>query len=246
MLTLLPIPRLLEFHDGNYKLDSGKRIALLGAPAQELLFSAQRLHTILCEQQIEWTLAATITGDPQEIGATLRVDSAHVKNAEEYELTITPNGIELVAGSPRGIFYGVCTLVQLITQSPNHQIPCLHIADYPDFPNRGVMLDISRDKVPTMATLFDLVDLFASWKINQLQLYTEHTFTYRNHREVWEHASPMTEQDILELDAVLSRTIHRTGAEPKFVWASAPLAGASALSRFGRMSRWLRYHLGTF
>jgi len=200
MLTLLPIPRLLEFHDGNYKLDSGKRIALLGTPAQELLFSAQRLHTILCEQQIEWTLAATATGDPQEIGATLRVDSAHVKNAEEYELTITPNGIELVAGSPRGIFYGVCTLVQLITQSPNHQIPCLHIADYPDFPNRGVMLDISRDKVPTMATLFDLVDLLASWKINQLQLYTEHTFTYRNHREVWEHASPMTEQDILELD----------------------------------------------
>ena len=200
MLTLLPIPRLLEFHDGNYKLDSGKRIALLGAPAQELLFSAQRLHNILCEQQIEWTFAATATGNPQEIGATLRVDSTRVKNAEGYELAITPNRIEIVAGSPRGIFYGVCTLVQLITQLPNHQIPCLHIADYPDFPNRGVMLDISRDKVPTLATLFDLVDLLASWKINQLQLYTEHTFTYRNHREVWEHASPMTEQDILELD----------------------------------------------
>ncbi len=200
MLTLLPLPRLLEFHAGNYKLNSGKRIALLGAPAQELLFSAQRLRHVLREHQIEWTLAATTTGDPQEIGATLRVDSGRVKNEEGYELAVTPNGIEIIAGSARGIFYGVCTLAQLITQSPNHPIPCLHIADHPDFPNRGVMLDISRDKVPTMATLFDLVDLLASWKINQLQLYTEHTFTYRNHREVWEHASPMTEQDILELD----------------------------------------------
>lgn len=201
MLSLLPIPRLLEFHDGNYKLDSGKRIALLGVPAQELLFSAQRLRAVLLEHQIEWTVAATATGEPKEIGATLRVDSTRVKNAEGYELAITPNRIEIVARSPRGIFYGVCTLVQLITQSPHHPIPCLHISDFPDFPNRGVMLDISRDKVPTMATLFDLVDLLASWKINQLQLYTEHTFTYRNHREVWEHASPMTEQEIIALDA---------------------------------------------
>jgi hypothetical protein len=34
------------------------------------------------------------------------------------------------------------------------------------------MLDVSRDRVPTMATLFHLVDLLAEWKINQLQLYT--------------------------------------------------------------------------
>ena len=32
-------------------------------------------------------------------------------------------------------------------------------------------------------TLYDLVDRLASWKINQLQLYTEHTFAYRNHPE---------------------------------------------------------------
>ena len=37
------------------------------------------------------------------------------------------------------------------------------------------MLDISRDKVPTMATLFHLIDRLAGWKINQLQLYIEHT-----------------------------------------------------------------------
>jgi hypothetical protein len=62
------------------------------------------------------------------------------------------------------------------------------------------MLDISRDKVPTMATLFSLVDRLAEMKINQLQLYTEHTFAYRNHPAVWANASPMTGDEILQLD----------------------------------------------
>jgi hypothetical protein len=62
------------------------------------------------------------------------------------------------------------------------------------------MLDISRDKVPTTETLYGLVDLLASWKINQLQLYTEHTFAYQDHRDVWKHASPMTAEQIRALD----------------------------------------------
>lgn len=77
----------------------------------------------------------------------------------------------------------------------------MRIDDWPDFPNRGVMLDISRDKVPKMETLFSLVDLLSGLKVNQLQLYTEHTFAYREHEDVWKDASPMTGEQVLELDA---------------------------------------------
>jgi len=63
------------------------------------------------------------------------------------------------------------------------------------------MLDISRDRVPTLKTTRDLIDRLASWKINQFQLYTEHTFAYLNHPEVWAKASPFTGEEILELDA---------------------------------------------
>jgi len=64
-----------------------------------------------------------------------------------------------------------------------------------------VMLDISRDKVPSMGTLFELVDRLASWKVNQLQLYTEHTFAYLNHPTVWREASPLTAEEVVALDA---------------------------------------------
>ena len=118
---------------------------------------------------------------------------------EGYRLTVDNGAITLASATTAGAFYGRQTLAQLRRQYPD-SIPALRIEDWPDFANRGFMLDISRDRVPTMATLFRLVDLLSEWKINQLQLYTEHTFAYRNHREVWENASPMTPSEIQELD----------------------------------------------
>ncbi len=63
------------------------------------------------------------------------------------------------------------------------------------------MLDISRDKVPTMAQLKEAVDQFEMLMINHLQLYTEHTFAYTGHEDVWQHASPMTPDEVRDLDA---------------------------------------------
>jgi hexosaminidase len=74
-------------------------------------------------------------------------------------------------------------------------------AGEPAFPVRGFMLDISRNKVPTMASLFALVDQLAAWRMNHLQLYTEHTFAYAGHEEVWRDASPLTAAEIRALDA---------------------------------------------
>ena len=64
------------------------------------------------------------------------------------------------------------------------------------FAVRSYMLDISRDKVPTMGTLKQLVEILEKFNYNQLQLYTEHTFAYSKHEAVWKDASPMTASDI--------------------------------------------------
>ena len=40
------------------------------------------------------------------------------------------------------------------------------------FAVRSYMLDISRDKVPTLGTLKQLVDILARFDYNQFQLYT--------------------------------------------------------------------------
>jgi len=120
--------------------------------------------------------------------------------AQGYELHIGASGVELVGGDDAGLFYGEATLRQLARLHAG-ALPTGLVRDHPDLPVRGVMLDISRDKVPTMATLEALIDRLASLKVNQVQLYSEHTFTYRNHPEVHAAASPIDAAEIRELDA---------------------------------------------
>ena len=65
----------------------------------------------------------------------------------------------------------------------------------------GYQVDVSRDKVPTRASLHRIVDVLSSLGYNQLQLYVEHTFAYPRHEAVWAEASPLTPEDVRELDA---------------------------------------------
>ena len=120
--------------------------------------------------------------------------------AQGYRLRLTSTGPEITATDKAGVFYAQATLTQIGRQCRS-ELPDGTIEDWPDFSVRGLMLDVSRDKVPTMATLLALIDELAEWKINHLELYLEHTFAYRNHRKVWENASPFTGEEIEQIDA---------------------------------------------
>ena len=128
------------------------------------------------------------------------VDMPELPSLQHYRLQVTPISVIILAGSEKGWFYGLNTLKQLACQCLGNLPLCL-IEDGPDFPNRGFMLDISRDKVPEVDTLFQLIDVMAGCKYNQLQLYTEHAYAYEGHEKVWQNASPLNAADIGELDA---------------------------------------------
>ena len=142
--------------------------------------------------------AVAVKGAP-----AVTVDKAVMPHDQGYVLYIDGTGaVKIQGNNDAGVFYARQTLKQLERQyEGTGKLPVVHIEDWPDFPNRGAMLDVARDKVPTMDTLRQLVDLFAEMKFNQLQLYTEHTFAYKGHETVWKDASPMTPEDIRVLDA---------------------------------------------
>lgn len=145
---------------------------------------------------------------------------------DSYELLVAADGVTITAPAPQGAFYGMMSLRQILRHVDPDHVPCLHIRDWPDYANRGVMLDISRDRVPTMETLYRMVDLWCELKINQLQLYTEHTFAYSAHRKVWEKASPMTGEQLLALDTYcMARYIELVPNQ----------------NSFGHMERWLKH-----
>ncbi len=143
-----------------------------------------------------------ITGPVEHPQLAIRaIQSARAPDHPEgYALDVTTHGIRLHYRELGGLRAGFATLRQLLREH-GQRIPCLSIRDYPDFPRRGVMLDISRGRVPKLSTLLELVEHLALFKINEFQLYTEHTFAYRNYEPVWRGWGPLTAQDILLLDA---------------------------------------------
>lgn len=119
---------------------------------------------------------------------------------ESYRLRVDPTGASAEASSEHGLRYALVTLGQWLGLSGGRSVPAIEVDDRPQLAHRGVLLDISRDQVPTLASLEQRIDRLAAWKINQLQLYTEHTFAYRDHQRVWRGASPLTAEQIRQLD----------------------------------------------
>jgi len=145
--------------------------------------------------------------------------------AQGYALSVSRDGIHIRHADAPGLRYARETLAQLRSQADS-SLPGLRIRDWPDFIVRGYMLDVSRDRVPTRATLEGLVDLLALVRINQLQLYTEHSFAYRDHETVWRDASPITPEDLRWLDALCGdRGVELVANQ----------------NCFGHMGRWLRH-----
>ncbi len=219
---LLPSPQRLEIQDGEFKIPEAGIILINNPEDQDIFFSARLLQEGLGDG---WRLGAGSSALEGRAVIALNLIPGAVRHEQGYQLTIAAGRIDLTASQPAGIFYGVGTLRQLLAQC-EMGLPIMQCNDWPDFPNRGVMLDISRDKVPTMTTLYELVDLLASWKINQLQLYTEHTFAYRQHSTVWAEASPMTGEEILALDAY---------CRERFIEL------VPNQNSFGHMQRWLKH-----
>jgi len=194
LARLVPRPHRVDRSDGAWRLPSSLAIANAaddGRPARALRRGLQDLGCRITE-----------TADG---GAAIRLElDAGCAPAQGYVLEVTPCGARLVGADPAGLAYAGHTLVQLarLCTRPGQRaaLPALTIRDAPDFPVRGVQLDVSRDKVPTFETLCALVDRLASWKINQLQLYTEHAFAYPGHEVVWQGASPITPFEARELD----------------------------------------------
>lgn len=165
---------------------------------------------------------------PAAAGPEVRVDAGAPGIAPQgYRLTVTPERVAIESRDAPGAFYARATLSQLVRlHAEAGRIPAMTIEDAPDFAERGVMIDVSRDKVPTMETLYRLIDELASFKINRLQLYFEHTFAYREHPLVWAGASPLTGAEVEALDAYCrARFIELVPNQ----------------NSFGHMERWLKH-----
>jgi hypothetical protein len=189
-LEFIPQPKKITRQKGTFNLPRKASIAVC---SHELLGVAEDIRATIDGGSIV-TPARGVT-DP----VTILTDGRLKKSG--YRLAITREGIAIRARDKSAAFHAAQTVGQIVMQSPRGKLPLLIIDDWPDFADRGVYYDLARGRVPKLERLMEMADLLSRYKVNQLQLYIEHTFCFRTHPGIGKDASPLTAEDIMELDA---------------------------------------------
>ena len=223
-LNVFPAPRKVSIRKTVVDLDQASWIVLPKPCSRSLRERVQQSATRLSQAL---NMPIRVAGAAPQHGAVLlSIETGTKALAEQaFELKLSTAERRLQAGGEAGAFYGCLAFVQLIEQFGGTP-PALTLSDAPDFPERGVMLDVSRCKVPTLETCKLLIDRLAGMRINQIQLYIEHTFAFSAHKTVWQDASPFTHEEILELDQYCS---------DRFIEL------VPNLNSFGHFARWLKH-----
>lgn len=124
---------------------------------------------------------------------------------EAYRIEIGPAGIRIVYRDYAGAFHALGTLSRM-RDPKTKSFPCGILEDAPALPVRGFMMDISRDKIPTLSTLKSLVDKMALLKMNHLELYVEgFSLEYPSFPAVAEGETPFTLAEFSELEAYAAK-----------------------------------------
>jgi len=148
-----------------------------------------------------------IAGDRSEAGGgagsppiALHVDASVAPSAGGYHLSMTPQRVIVTGADAAGCSYGLHTLLQLLRLGRG-RVPVGEVCDWPDLATRGMLLDVSRGRVPTLETLQERIDRLAQLKINQVQLYVEHTFAFGFDGDISAGGDALTPDEVCELDA---------------------------------------------
>lgn len=196
---LIPKPRNISKGDGFLGYRPG-RIICHEINDPELFPVVKSVQKIFAELGHSYPLSA-VEAKGETPFISLKIDSKADIRPQGYILKIDRQSVLLTARDNAGLFYGVQTLKQLAGFAAEAgKLPVVQISDWPDFERRGVMLDVNKDQVPTMETFRNLIDLLASWKINEFQIFFKYAFAFVNHPEVSQDYSPVTAEQIIELN----------------------------------------------
>jgi hexosaminidase len=142
-VAIIPYPQQIKTKDGNFNLTKATQIQLSNPSLKnEASLLAEGIQSI-----VGLNLNIQSKNKPHHPIQTIELEF-HPKlfHAEAYSLIVQTNKIKILASSNKGIFYGIQSLLQIISSANNKfQIPCLAIEnDVPQFQWRGMHLDCAR------------------------------------------------------------------------------------------------------
>lgn len=144
--VIIPAPLSTQIASGNFVFDDDIQIRI---EEIELMPEAKYFESKLTELfQVNPVIEK---GRSTKNSIHLSV-SEDIKDEEGYELSIGTNRINVIGSTPKGVFYGLTSLIQIIANEYNEtassklpvNLPLLKITDQPEFKWRSFMLDEGR------------------------------------------------------------------------------------------------------
>jgi hexosaminidase len=175
--SIIPIPVSVQSQKGSFTVSGTTRIAVPSKQPEAL-----KIATYLSDKvkpATGSTLKIVEARADAEIQLTLLTKVDPRIGQEGYTLDVGENKIELKANTPAGLFFAVQSLLQLMppeienkktASSRIWQIGAVNIIDYPRFPWRGIMLDVSRHFF-SKEYVKEYIDQLSRYKFNRLHLH---------------------------------------------------------------------------
>jgi len=146
-ISIIPQPLSIQTQSGEFQLINSTKIFVDGN-SSELRKIGEMLSA-----QLKFQTGRNLSVVRNQTIPSKNVIILTLKNAidtlgdEGYSLSVNPNKIVIKANNPKGVFYGMQTLLQLMPLKNSAAyvvIPAVNILDKPRFGWRGLMLDVGR------------------------------------------------------------------------------------------------------
>ncbi|TKG91930.1 beta-N-acetylhexosaminidase [Puteibacter caeruleilacunae] len=154
---IIPTPVEVTYQSGYLKLEKLKGVRVVADGDNELM----RLGQVLCD-----SLDIDSVNVSAKVDVSLKVDNALTEEAA-YQVLIQKGGIEIIGADPKGVFYGIQSLLQLIDQAEEGRLTCQVVKDKPGFQWRGLHLDVARTYYP-VDQIKKILRMMAYYKMNTL------------------------------------------------------------------------------
>ncbi|PSL48353.1 glycosyl hydrolase family 20 [Chitinophaga niastensis] len=165
--ALIPFPQEVHWNQDNWPLPTQLTISFYPDESDTLKNAVLSLQEILAGYDVRITLSHLREQSSFPVGGILlRIDKNITPVAEGYQLSVTPNGITIIAKDAAGAFYAVQTFKQLLQQKEKGwELPQCSIRDWPAFGLRGFMHDNGRNFQSVSALKLQL-DQLSAYKFN--------------------------------------------------------------------------------
>lgn len=162
---VVPLPQKMEIEKGRFLLTDKTMIYADASLSKEAEFLKEYIA-------LQTNLKVNIfKGSGSEEGIVLAIDSS-ISQEEAYKIESNPKLIKVSGKTAQGIFYGLQTLRQLITEvdgkngKKDYVVLSTTIEDAPRFTYRGMHLDVGRHMFP-LDFIKKYIDLLALHKMNR-------------------------------------------------------------------------------